>query len=238
MKHNIYSPLVDNYKEAGNARSTFPQVEKAIGTDHDFKLSSEIKKAVDQSVINASVQIAGALETRRKWYANPKFALTIGVLEISLLIYTLAHFKIIEGDFFRFGPPIQLFQYNITSNSEFFGITLVIFIHQMVFTWLNEVTSPWVVNEVQDPTNRFLTFSKSQTLVLINIYYIYFTLNSVFVVNVSLSQLSFLCVMILADFLATTSLNLHYVWNKQKALSPDELTKMESGLLSGSIKHC
>jgi len=191
------------------------------------RLGHSVANKIEEETITSATYLAGAFEVRRKWYANPKFALTIGLLEISLLIYALASLKIIEGEFFRFGPPITLFQFNITTHPEFLGIMFVIFLHQMVFTWLNEVTSPWVLNEVQDPSNRYLTFSKSQTLILINIYYIYFTLNSVFVINVSLSQLSFLCVMLLADFLATTSLNLHYIWHKERA--PDDL---ESGAYS------
>jgi len=172
--------------------------------------------------------MAGALKERKRWFANPKFALTCGMLEITALIYILVSFNVIEGEFFRFGPPIQLFQFTITGNKEFAGILVIFFIHQCMFTWLNEVVSPWILNEIQDPSNRILTFSKPQTIFFINIYYVYFTLNSVMLVNVSLSQLSFLFVMLLADFIATTTLNLYYVWNKRYTPSNDAC--LEKGL--------
>jgi len=186
-------------------------VKKSVPRDSSTELT------LLRSDSNAEVEIE-AFETRRKWYANPKFALTIGVLEITLLLYTLTSINVIEGQFFRFGPPIHLFQYEINGKAEFAGILFIVFLHQLVFTWLSEVVQPWIMNEVQDPSVKHLSFSKPQTIVLINIYYIYFSLNSVIVVNVSLSQLSFLCVMIVADFIATTSLNIHYVWNKKSPL--------------------
>lgn len=156
-----------------------------------------------------------AVKHRRMWFASPKFVLMCSMLEISLLTYTLVYFNVIEGEFFRLGPPIQLFQYRITEKSQYYAILCMFFVHQLMYTWLNEVCGPWMLNEVQNPKNTRLSFSKGQTLVLINFYYIYFSLNSVMLVNVSLSQLSFLVVMLSADVVATTTLNSYYMWNKK-----------------------
>jgi len=213
------------------------EVENSISIDESSPFIENSKSRTSSIHVVPAKHIARALSTRRKWFANPKFALTCGMLEITLLIYVLVQFKVVEGEFFRFGPPIQLFQYKITGNTEFASILAVFFFHQLVFTWLNEVVSPWILNEIQDPSNRYLTFSKPQTLVLINVYYVYFTLNSVLVVNVSLSQLSFLCGMLLADFIATTSLNLYYVWHKKcPSIHCDDLSLEESGISSTTIE--
>jgi len=184
------------------------------GMQTTSKQNKSIVYVPSTTAVHKLLSVVGQ-KNRRKWFANPKFALICGMIEIGGLILVLTTLNIIEGSFFRFGPPVQLFQYTITGQKEFVGIMTVFFVHQVVFTWLNEVVAPWILNEVQDSNVHVISFSKSQTLVLINVYYAYYTLNSVLLVNFSLSQLSFLCVMLLADFIATTTLNLHYIWHKK-----------------------
>jgi len=167
---------------------------------------------------------------RRKWYINPQFALMVGVVEIVVLIYVLRTLNMMESNFFQFGPPIQLFQYTITTTKEYCIILFIFFIHQIVFTWLNEVVGPWILNEVQDTNVRTITFSKPRTIVMINMYYVYFTLNNVIVVNVSFSQLAFLLAILLADLIATTTLNLHYIWNKKCVVFSDNIGTAELGI--------
>jgi len=150
-----------------------------------------------------------------RWYANPQFAIAGGVIEIALLIYVLSSFRLIEGDFFRFGPPLQLFKFNLTSTFEFYIILLIFFLHQLVYTWLNEVVAPWILNEIQNPQCKYIRFSKPKTLLLVNLYYVYFTLNSFLVVNISLAQVSFLIIVLAADLIAVSMINSHYLWDKK-----------------------
>jgi len=160
------------------------------------------------------------------WYANPQWAITGGVLEILLLVYLLRSWNIVESSFFRIGPPIQLFQYTIEDEKEYIGILFVFFVHQLVFTWLSEVVAPWILNEIQDPKCRTLTFSKSQSILMMNLYYIYFTINSFLLVNISLSQISFLVTILAADLIAVTVVNMHYVWNKKSFSSNHFISKL------------
>jgi len=193
---NIQTPIT--FRNDGSCESTAKKNFQLTQTD---SFSNNVRSKISS-------------ENRKKWFASPRFAITIGLLEIGVLVYVMAYLKVIEGQFFRFGPPIQLFQYTITGNKEFAGILLFLFIHQLVYTWLNEVVNPWMINEVQDPNVKRISFSKPQTIFFINMYYLYFALNGVLIVNVSLSQLSFLIVMVLADFVASTALNVHYIWHK------------------------
>jgi len=165
--------------------------------------------------------LAMSMLRKRKWYINPQFALLGGCIEIAIMIYMLSSLNIVEGDYFRFGPPLTVFQYTLTTYSQYFGVLFLFFVHQLVFTWLNEVVGPWILNEVQDTNVRIISFSKPKTVVMINTYYIYFTLNSVIMVNVSFSQFSFLLAILFADLIATTTLNMHYIWNKRVVLGTD-----------------
>jgi len=156
-----------------------------------------------------------SIKNTRRWYASPKLAVAGGLIEVAALLYFLRGVNVIEGSFFNIGPPVQLFQYTVRGQYEYLGILAVFFFHQLVFTWVAEIVSPWILNEIQDPKCKSLSYSKSQTLTIINLYYTYFTINSVLVLNVSTSQITFLFVILAADLIATTALNLHYVWTKK-----------------------
>jgi hypothetical protein len=149
-----------------------------------------------------------------------------------MLIGMLRSLNVVEGSFFTMGPPVTIFQYTITDRNEYFACICLFFVHQLFYTWLNEVVSPWIINEIQDHKSKQLSFSKRTTIIMINIYYAYFTLNAVITVNISVSQVSFLIAILSADVIATTVINFHYIWSKQSnevttdeemAIGPDEL---------------
>mmetsp|Transcript_5515 Transcript_5515/g.7735 ORF Transcript_5515/g.7735 Transcript_5515/m.7735 type:complete len:269 (+) Transcript_5515:157-963(+) len=148
-------------------------------------------------------------------FANPRVAISIAMAEIVIMAYILLYkLNMVEGSFFQLGPPVVMFQFKIEGQTEYWAILFVFFAHQLVYTWLYETLTPWMMNEVQDPTNTSLRFSKFQTVLIINLYYIYYTINAFITVNASLSQMGFLIAILLADCIATTLLNTHYVWNK------------------------
>jgi len=168
------------------------------------------------------------------WYANPQWAITAGMIEIILVVYFMSSWNIVEGDFFRIGPPIQLFQYTISGQREYIGVLMVFFLHQLVFTWLNEVVAPWILNEVQDPKCKLVSFPKGRSILIINLYYVYFTMNSFMVINVSMSQISFLLAILCADIIAVSTINIHYLWNKKSVDTTvsETLSKKRNGVSS------
>jgi len=145
---------------------------------------------------------------------SPRTVIAGGCLELIAILYFFSRVKILEGDYFRFGPPLRLFQYEITSEFDFLLMLGVFFAHQVCYTWITETINPWLLNEVQDQKCPTIRYSKPTTLWVINLYTSYVTVNTILILNVAFSQLSFLFVVILADIISTTSLNLSYIWNK------------------------
>jgi len=151
---------------------------------------------------------------RRISFRSPRAVILGGCLELVAVLYFFSQVKILEGDYFRFGPPLLLFHYEITSYADFLLLLGVFFVHQVCYTWITETINPWVLNEVQDHKCPEIRYSKPTTLWVINLYTSYVTVNTILILNVAFSQLSFLFVVLIADVISTTSLNLSYIWNK------------------------
>jgi len=147
-------------------------------------------------------------------FTSPRTVVIGGCFELMALLYFFSQVRLLEGDYFRVGVPVTLFQYEVTSNTEFLYILVVFFFHQTSYTWITETLNPWLLNEVQDHKCQTIRYSKLTTLSVINIYQTYLTLNNILVLNIAFSQFTFLLVILLADLISNSTINLRYIWHK------------------------
>lgn len=83
-------------------------------------------------------------------FTSPRTVVIGGCFELMALLYFFSQVRLLEGEYFRVGVPVTLFQYEVTSETEFLCILVVFFIHQTSYTWITETLNPWLLNEVQD----------------------------------------------------------------------------------------
>jgi hypothetical protein len=134
-------------------------------------------------------------------------------LGIVILIGYMSGFYV-HGDFFRIGPPLTILHYTIDSWNGFFTVLIVFFMHHLLNAWVSEVVYPWQVNEIQDPKTNILTYSSTMSLLLLNAFAMYSTLDIVFVVTAATTQISLLLAILLANAICVSIVNYRYIQNK------------------------
>ena len=154
---------------------------------------------------------------------SPLKALTGGYIVLGLSALMFHVYGLYNNStFFSWGPPFTFMDRNIQSQGEFYVLLLIFFIHAIVNNWISEVVYPWIVNRIQDPKSTHIEeYSKPVSLLIINFYAVYSTIDLFFVVAASYAQISFLLVLILANALTVTLVNWKYIRMKRPSLSQE-----------------
>lgn len=170
--------------------------------------------------IDLNGNIIENLNTNKNINDNKKFTLLTSPLLVQLSGY---FFFIIFGlicyfmgfgnknDFFRWGPPVTIIQYEIETNIQFYFVLLMFFIHEMMNAWISEVVYPWIINYVQDPKCKSTGYSNKISLFIVNLNVLYGTLDILFIVSSINSQISFLLSIIVGKLLVVSVINRKYI---------------------------
>ena len=134
-----------------------------------------------------------------------------------------------DSQYFQWGPPVTFFDHLIETDSTFYSLLLLVFFHQIITNWIYEVVYPWIINNVQNPRQETLDYSKFTCLTIVNLHSLYNQIHLAFIVIGITSQLSFLIALILADFLSLSFINWSYVKDK-KTMSLESNTSPELDL--------
>lgn len=152
---------------------------------------------------------------------SPIHSLLCGYIFLVVVIMTLYGFGFYDNSqYFQWGPPVIFFDNEIQSNTVFYLLICLIFLHELITNWIWEVVYPWVINNVQNPKITNLRYSKASCMMIVNANSLYSQLHLAFLVNGITSQISFLIALILADFITITIINWQYI--KDKEFKPDE----------------
>lgn len=143
------------------------------------------------------------------------------IVTIILILYFTEFYK--DNTFFSWGPPINFFNKKIESEITFYCIHIIIFLHQLINNWVNDVVYPWIINNIQDPKNKKLEYSKSISLLIINLFNIYSEIDVIFILLGFNSQISFVITIISANIISSTYINNKYINVKQTADEFDEI---------------
>jgi hypothetical protein len=139
------------------------------------------------------------------------------VVVIALALYFNGFYE--SSTFFSWGPPIKFFGQDIVTEKSYYLLLLLVFVHQIVNNCVNSVVYPWIINSLQDPKNRKMEYSNTVSLLLVNFFDIYSQIDVIFIVAGFISQISFVCVVIFANAITSTYINLHYLKAKQPVLN-------------------
>lgn len=147
---------------------------------------------------------------------SPVYSLFYGHLFLVVIIFTFYGFGFYsDNEYFSWGPPVLFLSYNITSNLMFYLLICMIFVHQLITNWIYEVVYPWIINTIQNPRTTTLEYSKPMCLLIVNMNSLYTQIHLAFVINGITSQVSFLVVLIIADFITLSYINWKYIKDKE-----------------------
>lgn len=119
-----------------------------------------------------------------------------------------------DSNYFSWGPPVVFFDHTIRSESTFYLLLAVVFVHQLITNWIYEVIYPWIINTIQNPIQTTLNRNKSTCLAVVNFNSLYNQIHLAFIVNGLTSQISFLVALIVADFITLSYINWYYIKDK------------------------
>jgi hypothetical protein len=146
---------------------------------------------------------------------SPSIGLIVGYIYIFVVAIIFNKMGIYDGsDFFRVGLPIVFFGKPINDTTTYVVLLVVFFIHQMVNNWVNNVTYPWIINNIQDPTSKILVYPRRTSIVLINLFDIYSELDVIFVIGGLMTQFTFFLVIVIANVISGSCINWQYIKNK------------------------
>lgn len=116
-----------------------------------------------------------------------------------------------ENDYFTWGPPILVFKKKIDLEYEFYLLLFLFFINKMINTMITEIVYTWIVNCLQDPKSNNTYYSKNTSLLIVLLNSMHLSINSMFTINGSTSQISFLLVDILGNLIIIFYTNKRFI---------------------------
>lgn len=147
---------------------------------------------------------------------SPIYSLACGYTFISIMLSSLYLFGFYgKSVYFSWGVPITFFGSVIYSKTLFYALLIFVFVHQLITNWIMEVVIPWIFNSIQNPENKSLRYSKGISIAIINFNALYQQIHTALIISGITSQISFLVVLILADFITLTYVNWQYIKIKE-----------------------
>jgi len=128
---------------------------------------------------------------------------------VGIILYTTGFMK--GNDFFRWGIPVTILGKEITDESTFYVIWIVVFINQIISTAFSEIVYSWMLNCVQDPKSIDTIYSKQVSILLVALNTIYYNIHMLFSINSMMTQLSFFVANFFGQFITVIYINWKFI---------------------------
>ena len=154
-----------------------------------------------------------------KMLTSPLLSICGGYIYIAILsgiLYSKGFYE--NSTFFSCGIPVDFMGTTVDDYPTYFTLLGLFFAHQLINNWVNDVTYPWIINSVQDPKSDSTGYSRSTSLLIVNMFALYSQLDVLFIISGVMSQLTFILVLMLANMISATIINWQYL--KKKCLYP------------------
>jgi len=161
---------------------------------------------------------------------SPAISITGGyiyVCVLGLFLYKMGFYE--NSTFFNWGIPLTLMGKKIEDNLTYYSILFMFFIHQIINNWINDVTYPWIINCIQDPKSKNTIYSKTNSMILVNLFALYSEVDVILIIAGVMSQISFFIVIITANLISVSIINWQYIKNKEKTVT---FNTLENNLIS------
>jgi len=143
---------------------------------------------------------------------TPQYALLLAYIFLFLVIIYFFSLKYLSNNnYFKWGPPIKIFQIEINNYNEFNILLFIYFVNEIINSLLSAVVYSWIINCIQDPKSKNTFYSKNKSLFLIILFTFYSQLNLIFVINGSFSQISVFVATLSGGLITSLYINSNYI---------------------------
>lgn len=150
-------------------------------------------------------------------FISPLLSISVAYIFLILTVISFYYLNFFNNNnYLKWGPPIKLWQFEIKDNFTFYWVLIIYFLNEVVNSFLSESLYPWIVNCIQDPKSRNTFYSQKISITIIIMYTLYSQLNLIFVINGSLSQISFFVSTALGSILTSTYINWNFIQRIKK----------------------
>lgn len=151
----------------------------------------------------------------RNHMTSPLFSICGGYVYITILVaYLYLNDFYNNSSFFSWGPPITFMGTEIEDSQDYYLLLFLFFLHQLINNWVNDVTYPWILNCVQDPKSKNLVYSRTTSMLIVNMFALYSELDVMLIIAGVMSQMAFFVMLILANMISVSVINWQYIKNK------------------------
>jgi len=112
----------------------------------------------------------------------------------------------VQSDFVTIGPSAHTKFMGTTLDTwdKWFYVAVFSFLNTIVHEFVSDSLNPWIQNTLQDHKSRFLPYSKMTSQLILVTYTVYTHVTMLFAIFLSMSQLDFLIIRMVADIIVTT----------------------------------
>lgn len=143
---------------------------------------------------------------------TPKRVIIIGYIFLIIFMFALYQMDFYyDSEYFRWGPPVFIFKKTISLHYEFYILLIFFFINKIINTLISEIVYTWIVNCIQDPKSKNTFYSKNTSLVIVLGNAMHLSMNSMFTINGSSAQVSFLVVDLIGNLLVIFYTNKKFI---------------------------
>lgn len=136
---------------------------------------------------------------------NDKRVITLFILLWSVSSAAVFFFIMLEDDspFLNFGPSprTELFGVKLDSWSVWWAVAVYTFLSTAIAAFASDSVVPWITNTVQDHKTHYIPYSKVTCWWIIQVFTFYGVTQSIIGLFVALTQVDFMLIRLLADFL-------------------------------------
>lgn len=149
-------------------------------------------------------------------FDDKRVAVVILMTWMWLVILALYFLGLMQSDFMSFGPShhTKFMTLPIDTWEKWIVLALACFANTCVSIFLNDAIGPWLTNTITDHKAKYLPYSKFTCYLIYQMYIVYWGVMGVFGLGLTLAQIDFLLIRLVADFFVSTFTVYKFMGNK------------------------
>jgi len=149
-------------------------------------------------------------------FDDKRIAVGILMIWMGCVILALFFLGLMQSDFMSFGPShhTKFMTLPIDTWEKWIILALACFANTCISIFLNDAIGPWLTNTITDHKAKYLPYSKFTCYVVYQMYILYWGVMGVFGLGLTLAQIDFLLIRIVADFFVSTFTVYKFMSNK------------------------
>lgn len=134
-------------------------------------------------------------------FMDKRFTAAVLLVWLSIVLISFSCLGVLHSQFFRFGPSpsLHFMTIPIDTMEEWLLLVLYCCIDTLVKTFGHDSIVPWLTHTISDPKCKTLPYKRSTCLLVMEVYFCYVHVSSMFKFFLSLAQVDFVLINALSD---------------------------------------